>query len=69
MVGGGAAVALGALLAYFSPGVPLEEGPLLMLLVLLPVAAAALVEWRYDRKAQTEAAPTVGPPTGAANGE
>jgi hypothetical protein len=34
MVGGGAAIALGLLLTYFGPGVPPEEGPILLLLVL-----------------------------------
>jgi hypothetical protein len=69
MVGGGLAVALGVLLGSFSPGVADEEGPILLLLVLLPMAAAALIEWRYDRSVQVEATPPVRPPAEPAKDE
>jgi len=66
IVGGGVALALGVLLAQVGPGVPLEQGPILLLLVLLPAAVAALIEWRYEGRADARAGR---PPAEAVNGD
>jgi hypothetical protein len=54
MVGGGVAIALGVLLASFGPDGPREAGPIFIVLVMLPAAAAALIEWRYEVSAQAQ---------------
>ncbi len=57
LVGAGLALALGVFLSNLNPGLAIEDGPIAMLLVALPVALAGLIEWRSDRKGRAKAAP------------
>jgi len=71
MVGGASALALGMIDSYVSPGLgqDTDDGPLLLLLVVLPLAVAASVEWWSDGRARKAAAHACPPTFGATDGE